>query len=520
MKPVLNRILAAALVLCLLLCLLPTASAEETATDITKSTTVTATGYNSAGFLTDGDIKGYKSSSGNATLTLKNSAGMAGIYLLFDLEYGAYTVTDNTSGKTFTAGKNRMLHEYIDLTAAFGAAPTSVTLNFSSGKVRLSEIYAFSSGTLPDFVQVWDAPVDGGADLLLFTTHGDDDHLFFAGMLPLYAAEKGLRVQTVYLTDNRNGPYATNSRTHEILNGLWSVGVTVYPVMGDFPDIYYEDIDQCYSEFEKLGTTKEDLQSFVTEQIRRFKPLVAVGHDINGEYGHAMHMVYTDVLIDVLGRTDDAAFFPESAETYGTWEIPKVYLHLYEENKITIDYDQPLESFDGMTAFEVSQKLGYPCHESQQWTWFTGWINGKQEKITKASQIEKFNPCEFGLYHSTVGADVLKNDFFENITTYAEQERLEQERLEQERLEQERLEQERLEKEKQEAERLEQERLEAERQEQERLEKEKQEAKARKTLELTVAIAILVVLVAALFTVATSPSRKKKRRRKKINRNF
>ena len=43
----------------------------------------------------------------------------------------------------------------------------------------------------------------------------------------------------------------------------------------------------------------------------------------------------------------------------------------------------------------------------------------------------------------------------ENITSYAEQERLEQERLEAERLEQERLEQERLE-----AERLEQERLE------------------------------------------------------------
>lgn len=518
MKPVLNKMIAAAMSLCLLLCLLPAASAEETAADITASTAVTATGYDSTGFLTDGDIKSYRSSSGNATITLKNTAGMAGIYLLFDLEYGAYTVTDNASGKTFTAGENRMLHEYIDLTAAFGTAPTSVTLTFGNGKVRLSELYAFSSGTLPDFVQVWDAPLDGGADLLLFTTHGDDDQLFFAGMLPLYAAEKGLRVQTVYLTDHRSGPYATNSRTHEILNGLWSVGVTAYPVMGEFPDIYYEDMAQCYSEFEKLGTTKEDLQRFMTEQIRRFKPLVAVGHDINGEYGHAMHMVYTDVLIDVLDRTDDAAFFPESAEKYGTWEIPKVYLHLYEENQITIDYDQPLISFDGMTAFEVSQKLGYPCHESQQWTWFTGWINGKQNEITKASQIEKYNPCEFGLYHSTVGEDVQKNDFFENITTYAEQERLEAERQEQERLEAERQEQERLEQERQEAERQEQERQEAERQEQERLEKEKQEARRKR--ELTAAVAILAVLIAALWAVVTAASRKKKRRRKKINRNF
>ena len=509
MKPIFYRVLAVVLCLCMLP--LPALAAGDAA-DITKNTAVTATGYSSAAFLTDGDIKTYKASSGSAAITLENDAGMAGIYLLFDLEYGEYTVKDNASGKTFTAGKNRMLHEYIDLVAAFGTAPTSVTLDFSNGKVRLSELYVFSAGTLPDFVQVWDAPLVGGADLLLFTTHGDDDQLFFAGMLPLYAAERGLRVQTVYLTDHRNGPYATNSRTHEILNGLWSVGVTAYPVLGTFPDIYNEDMAQCYREFEKLGTTKEDLQRFVTEQIRRFKPLVAVGHDIAGEYGHAMHMVYTDVLIDVLDRTDDADFFDESAKKYGTWQIPKLYLHLYEENPITIDYDQPLESFDGMTAFEVSQKLGYPCHESQQWTWFTGWINGKKNEITKASQIEKYNPCEFGLYHSTVGEDVLKNDFFENITTYAEQERLEQERLEQERLEQERLEQERLEQERLEAERLEQERLEAERLEQERLQA---AAAAKRKREIFAAVIVLIVLLTVLIMVVRLKPRRKKRRRRK-----
>ena len=64
--------------------------------------------------------------------------------------------------------------------------------------------------------------------------------------------------------------------------------------------------------------------------------------------------------------------------------------------------------------------------------------------ITKATQITTYSPCKFGLYRSLVGADVQKNDFLENITTYAQQEQQEQERLEQERLEQERLEQERL----------------------------------------------------------------------------
>ena len=174
------------------------------------------------------------------------------------------------------------------------------------------------------------------------------------------------------------------------------------------------------------------------------------------------------------------------------------------------------ENLDWLNAFEVTQKRGYPCHESQQWTWFTGWINGKQNQIKKATQIETYNPCKFGLYHTTIGADTQKNDFFENVITYAEQERLEQERLEQERLEQERLEQERLEQERLEQERLEQERLEQERLEQERLEQERlqAEAEAKRQQELVIAVICLGVLILALVCVLTFVARKKHRGKK------
>lgn len=506
MKPILYKLMA--LVLCL--CLLPIQTfAAGDAEDITKDTLLTATGYESVDFLTDGNIKSYKNSDGNATITLENKDGMAGIYLLFDLEYGEYSVKDNGTGKTVTTGENGMLHEYIDLVAAFGNEPTSVTLAFDNGKVRLSEISVYSDGQLPEHVQVWRKPHDGGADLVLFATHGDDDQLFFAGLLPLYAGEKGLRVQVVYLTDHRN---LTKGRTHEMLNGLWNVGVTAYPVFGSFADFRIDDLEDTYAEYKRLGTSKEELLGYVVEQIRRFKPQVAVGHDIKGEYGHGMHMLYTDLLIQSLEITGDDTRYPESAQKYGTWEIPKLYLHLYEENPVEIDYDQPLDSFDGMTAFEVTQKRGYPCHESQQWTWFTDWINGKWDQITKATEIKTYNPCKFGLYHTTVGADVQKNDFMENIVSYAEQERLEAERLEQERLEQERLEQERLEQERLEAERLEQERLEQERLEQERI-KEAQAAKRKR--ELIAAGGVLVALLVALLAVIFGLQQKKKRRRRK-----
>ena len=515
------------ILLCLILIIgmIPTVFAEpDESADITADTQFTGTGYSSFDFLSDKNIDSYKTSTGNASITLSNPQGIASLYILFDLEYGSYTITDTASGQQITAGIHRILHEYVDLSAAFGFVPTEITLDFANGSVRLSEIYAFSGTDVPDFVQKWDAPLDGGADIVLFATHGDDDQLYFAGLLPLYAKAKNCRVQVVYLTDHRNN---TKARIHEMVNGLWAVGVTAYPIFGGFADFRIDDLKESYATYKNTyGTTEEDLQSFVVEQIRRFKPLVAVGHDLKGEYGHGMHMVYSDLLVKSLSMSNDPEYFPESAQKYGTWELPKLYLHLYEENKITIDYDQPMEVFGGLSAFQVTQKYGFPCHVSQQWTGFRTWLNGYDGEITKASQIKKYNPSNFGLYHSTVGEDVEKNDFLENVTTYAEQERLEQERLEQERLEQERLEQERLEQERLEQERLEQERLEQERLEQERLEQERLEKEQQEKNQssqtgltqqqkkaLIPAVIFLILLLILLFATLKRLSKQKRKKK-------
>ncbi len=395
--------------------LVPTDTAAE---DITASTVITGTGYQNFSFLQDGNVSAYRTSSGNAQITLENPKGIGSLYLMFDLEYGSYTLTDNKTGVTATAGTYGILHEFVDVYSLLGACPTSVTLRFESGAVRLSEIYSFTSGQTPDFVQKWQAPLENGADIVLFSTHSDDDQLFFAGLVPLYAGEKKCRVQVVLMTDHREGPYATNLRTHEVINGLWAAGLTAYPVFGKFIDYRIDSLEGMYAYYEKLGTTKDDLMDFMVTQLRRFKPQVAITHDINGEYGHGMHRIYADLLINALDITADPNQYPASAEKYGTWDVPKAYLHLYGENKIVLDYDTPLESFNGLTAFQVSQKLGYPCHKTQQHTWFTTWINGSAGQITKTSQIYSYNPAYFGLYRSTVGADVEKNDFLENIIPY------------------------------------------------------------------------------------------------------
>ena len=531
MKLFFRRFLLWALCVCTLVGFCVSAAAdEEKAKDISDDVTISCTGYEDLAFLTNGDLTDYVKSTGSCTMKIKSSeANISSLYLLFNLEYGEYVITNEATGATFTAGTNDFLHEYIDLAEAFGGPVQSISIRFGNGIVRLSEVCCFTQGQTPDFVQKWERPLDSGADIMLLSTHGDDEQLFFAGLFPLYAAERDYQVQVVYFTNHRTNTY---KRTHEMLNGMWATGVKYYPVFGEFEDFLRETMSATYAEYEALGRTKEEMLGFVVEQLRRFKPQVVIGHDFKGEYSHGMHMVYTDLLVQALDITNDPTAYPELADKYGLWDVPKTYIHLYNKNPIVIDYDVPLESFDGMTAFEVTQKIGYPCHESQQFTWFTKWINGKNVKITKATQIKTYNPCHFGLYRSTVGEDVLKNDFMENITPYAElhrieaerleQERLEQERLEQERLEQERIEQERLEKERLEQERIEQERLEKERLEQEKLEQERREkerikqeqlaAQRKKQLKgLLLIITMILCLVVAVLLLIPKKRRRKKR---------
>lgn len=471
--------------------------AAEISSDVAITNQV---GFYKVDTLFDGDVFTPFGAGQNANLTLEYSSGIGSVYIIFDIEHGAYTVTNNDTGESRTWGDTGILHEFLDLEGAFGAAPKSVTIQFNENQVMINEMRIFSPGQVPSDVQRWDMPQENSVDLMLFSTHGDDEQLFFAGMLPYYAKELDYEVLVVYMTAHRN---LTKQRAHEMLNGLWAVGVTNYPVFGPFIDFFTKDITAAYTMFALNGFPEEDITAYVVENIRRYKPKVAIGHDPMGEYQHGQHMVYSDVLQKAVQSTMDPAYFPELAEKYGVWDVPKTYLHLYTENPIVMDWDQPLESFGGMTAYEVTKNIGFPCHESQ-----TEELSWYMRGADTAVQVANYSPCEFGLFRTTVGADVAKNDFFENVTTYAQdRQKAEEEaaRLEAERL----AEEERIRAEEEAA------RLEAEqkaREEQERLEAERvaQEAAERKQKLLFVGIAAAGVLVLTIAVVAIVVAIKKR----------
>ncbi len=336
--------------------------------------------------LTDGDTETW----GAATIRLTAKERKIGsLYLIWDSLPGEWTLI--ADGKPIPCGSQGFLHEYIELDE-----PASEVI--IEGPVPVCDLYAFERGAvLPDWVQIWQASWDD-ADLLVFPTHADDEHLFFGGMMPYYAVERDLKVQVVYLTNH----WAQDPRRpHELLSGLWEVGIRAYPVMGPFEDLYAGSLEDA----EALFST-EEVQSFQVEMLRRFRPRVVIGHDLEGEYGHGVHILNAVNLTEAVKLAADVTKFTESASTYGVWDTPKLYLHLYEKNPIVMDWDAPMASFGGKSGIEVA-KDGYAHHTSQHIYKFYVYGEG-----------DEYDSRLFGLYRSTVGMDVSGGDVFENITEY------------------------------------------------------------------------------------------------------
>lgn len=416
----LRRLLCLLLCLCVLESIVPLAGSceEETgeARNISRVSRVTARhGFTELSVLFDHNLVIPLDSPDHSWLTLSYPEGIGSVYLIFHYEYGAYSVTNNDTGQTVEVGQNGFLHDFVDLEKLFGIAPASVTISFDNGAVRLNELFIFTTGQVPDYVQRWELPAEGKTDLLLFSAHGDDEQLFLGGILPYYAGELGYNVQVVYLTNHRNN---LSERCHEMLDGLYACGVTLYPVFGPFNDKKSTSLEDAYEYMRSKGVSSEELLGFVVEQLRRFKPMVAVTHDINGEYGHGQHMLFADLLMKACQISRDPLEYPELAEQYGVWDVPKTYLHLYPENEIVLDWDVPLSRFNGMTAYEVTRDLGFPCHKTQYSSYLWYFTQG-----TCAKDIKKYSPCYYGLYRSTVGPDIQKDDFFENINAHTRAQR-------------------------------------------------------------------------------------------------
>jgi len=409
-------VLAAVLTLPLLFSVIPErAAAAEEAKKLEVS--YVYEGFTNQKNIGDTSYKTYATGAKGSTVGIMAKENIGFIYISFNHAPGKWTLS--SSSKKTECGADGFIHEYVDVSGTIRDTNT-VSLTFPAG-VEIDAISVYGKGEIPADVQVWQ-PVCETADILLLSAHTDDDQLYFAGLIPYYVTVKGLKVQVVYFTEH----FSENERWHERLDALWTAGERNYPVISEFPDKYSSSAAGAYTNFKSAGFSEDTVVGWVAEQLRRFRPLVAVTHDFKGEYGHGQHMAAADAL------TRAVVLAADSSKNYGgypAYDVPKTYIHLYDKEKIVLDViDQTFEELGGVSPFAVSQKAFLKNTSQLKWTDLTRWmfgINYPQTypdaiKITKASQITETPPQNFGLYRRAEGvpADVLKNDFMENLTPY------------------------------------------------------------------------------------------------------
>jgi hypothetical protein len=191
--------------------------------------------------------------------------------------------------------------------------------------------------------------------------------------------------------------------------------------------------------------------------MRRFKPQVVVGQDLKGEGGNGINMIYAEATAAASEISGDESKYPESAQEYGVWDVPKTYLHdygnasaIYSESEITeevtdetdeyaetisadaydnetevtlvsetqefistgysgdveylvqpitFDWSKPLSKADGKTAYEIAESA-FACHKSQ-----ANWASMDEDGLESTAV--------YGLYRTNVGYDK-NNDMLEN----------------------------------------------------------------------------------------------------------
>lgn len=276
----------------------------------------------------------------------------------------------------------------------------------------------------------WQAPPEE-LGVLVFSAHPDDEGIFFGGVIPYYALVKKMSVAIVVMVSDMKGkPYEI--RETELSDAAWHYGIRIKPVFGRFLDhTHMGGLKSMYSAFDawdgdefngvadlnnnKIYDGREKGALFMAEQIRRFRPAIIITHDINGEYGHGAHKATAICAIDAFSIAADSSV---DIKGLAPWQAKKLYVHLYEENKVFhTGLEDAYPELEGKTPRQVA-KEGLKYHMSQLGITVSSYYESNEKH-------DGYDSERWGLYASFVGNDpksdgiIGKNvhygDFLENL---------------------------------------------------------------------------------------------------------
>ena len=266
----------------------------------------------------------------------------------------------------------------------------SISVAPADGKAELASVRVYAEPWPRHVIQRWE-PVPEKLDILFISTHQDDEFLFFGGAIPAYAAREGVSAAVLYMVNCGRLRYA------EALDALWSAGLKAHPLFLNLPDSYTRDIREARS----LWNSRAPLEQLI-RVFRKYRPEVVVVQDFRGEYGNGEHQLTAALAAEAVEKAALPEADPDSAAEHGAWQVKKLYAHLYRENQIRMDWDQPLGE-DGVVTPMFLAREAFDRHRSQT------------ALYSMDSDGRRFDNTLFGLVYSAVGPDTEKNDFLEHI---------------------------------------------------------------------------------------------------------
>ena len=387
-----KRIILGAVIFCMVfLCSMPAltiAEEEKQAEELTKSCSVTISAdSDSLKEFLNNRLSSYATLRGGTKITVKWGEDVPAAKLCLQwlkLPEGVRVIQYDRKRKELS---NQQLDPNPESVISLDSAAASVLIVIGKNKAKLSQLHVFSEGTLPEPFHEWTETPEK-LDYLLIATHPDDDVLYLGSVVPYYGAERGYTGSIAFVT------CMNRTRMTEAENGAWAMGLRYRPLFLGFPDVPNDS-----SKRQKATFVYDDLVLAIVRLYRTYHPLVVFAQDTEGEYGHWQHKRTAKASLEAFSLAADPAYDPESAEQLGTWQVQKLFLHLYPINKLTIDADTPLEAFGGKDAFQVA-KEAFKKHVSQQKTSFA---------VRKNNGAYAFN--QFGMAAGTVevGRDVFDN---------------------------------------------------------------------------------------------------------------
>lgn len=389
------------LALCFLLLICMACASAEPARDITDESTFSLSYVaTKLAYMTDRDYETVMESQQLLEPNLVITPGetpVAGVYVEFGKSRLPFLVQvqEGKEWLTIASSGGYYAQEYVAFPPQTAPFRLKFITNGYAEYLRISEITLLSPGEIDESkIHIWNDTVDK-ADLMITVAHPDDELLWLGGCIPYYTAARNMNVLVTYLTCGQS------CRELELLNGLWHCGVRHYPAIAYLPDFKAYNAEQVYERWDR-----GQVYQYLVRLIREHKPEVIVTHDFKGEYGHGQHVACAYSTLHAVEYATNAQYNTYSADKYGVWQVKKLYVHLGEAYTTFVDWQQPMDCFNGKTSFEIACEA-YQMHISQ--------LDGSTY-YDVADRGTDYDSFIYTLVHSTVGMDVKGGDLFENIS--------------------------------------------------------------------------------------------------------